>query len=152
MAGKAAKKQAKSNLKVLRLLYCYVVPIVCLALLRTLLSRNNRTPWTFVLVHMPLGASLWLLERSGRPRARGNGQFTASVDLDSGDGLVQYLFDIVYLSLFADCGRIVLDTNKFWHVLWVCPVYAVVKLWGLIRGFLGSRTVAQNGAVKKSER
>ena len=64
---------------------------------------------------------------------------------------------MVYLSLFADIGRILFNSAKFWYVFLVCPVYVVYKVYSLKRQYLGSSSSAaaagaDSAAPTKSKR
>lgn len=141
MAGKASKKQAQGNLDVLNKLYKVTVPVILLALIRTLLSKNNNTWFKFIVLHIPIIACIYVLDKSGRPSYEYDGKSKKIVkeglDLSQEGGLTSYMFDLIYLSLFGDIGRILFDTNKFWFVLViVVPIYVVYKLYGLKQQFM----------------
>lgn len=152
MAGKASKKQVQTNLTVLSNLYRVTIPVVTLSLLRMLFLSSNKKPIKFILLHLPMFAGLYVIEKSGRPKYKVDAMGKKTIaseglDLNSNDGnLVEYLFDLIYLSLFGDFGRILFDTYKFWYVLWVCPVYVGFKLYGLKQQFMGG------GNDKKSKK
>lgn len=142
MAGKASKKQAQSNLAVLKRLYTVAVPIITLAFLRLLFFNTNSgkisTWFRFVLSHVPLGGCVYVLDTSGRPRFDSKGKILKEgMDLLQPGGLTEYMFDLVYLSLFGDIGRIVFNTNKFWYVLIFIPIYAGWKLYNLKNQLMG---------------
>ncbi|QLQ79323.1 hypothetical protein HG537_0B06710 [Torulaspora globosa] len=139
MAGKATKKQAQANLAVLGRLYKVSVPIVVLAMVRQWLGGASLSQWLrFVVLHVPLAGCVYVLEKSGRPVFDVKGKIVKEgTDLAQTGGLVEYLFDLVYLSLFADMGRIVFNTGKFWYVLLLVPLYAGWKLYGLKNQFMG---------------
>ncbi|SCV99719.1 LAFE_0B01002g1_1 [Lachancea fermentati] len=134
MAGKSSKKQAQNNLGVLRRLYVAVVPLVALSLLRLVLRRGS---WlAFAVLHGPLAACVYTLEKSGRPRFDARGRVEREgMDLRQ-SGLTEWLFDVVYLSLFADAGHVVFGTLKFYYVLGAVPVYVAYKARALAQPVL----------------
>lgn len=155
MAGKASKKQVQTNIKILGNLYKASVPILLLSLARALYSRETGATYTgtmlkWMLINIPLLGCLYTVEVSGRPHvvvdANGSRKIVKEgLDLSQTDGLLQYLFDVIYLSLFANCGRILFNTNKLWYILWIVPCYAAYKLYGLKQQFFGG------GSSKKQE-
>lgn len=152
MAGKASKKQVQANLTVLKRLYTILVPIIGLAFLRLLFSNPNSgkfsTWFRFVLSHIPLAGCVYVLDTSGRPRFDSKGKIVKEgMDLSQPGGLTEYMFDLVYLSLFGDIGRIVFNTNKFWYVLVLIPIFAGWKLYNLKNQLMGSSS-SNEAAVK----
>ncbi|QLL31810.1 hypothetical protein HG536_0B06780 [Torulaspora globosa] len=145
MAGKATKKQAQANLAVLSRLYKVSVPIVVLAMMRQWLGGASLSQWLrFAFLHVPLAGCVYVLEKSGRPVFDAKGKIVKEgTDLAQTGGLVEYMFDLVYLSLFADVGRIVFNTGKFWYVLLLVPLYAGWKLYGLKKQFMGPARSAE---------
>lgn len=147
MAGKASKKQVQTNTRILGNLYKASVPILLLSLARALYSRGAGATYTgtmlkWMLINVPLLGCLYTVEVSGRPHvvvdANGSRKIVKEgLDLSQTDGLLQYLFDVIYLSLFANCGRILFNTNKLWYILWIVPCYAAYKLYGLKQQFFG---------------
>lgn len=152
MAGKATKKQVQSNLSVLNGLYKVTLPIVVLAFLRTIFLSSDKSWIKFIILHLPMIACIYVVDKSGRPHFDGNGKIVKEgIDLSQGGGLTEYLFDIIYLSLFGDIGRILLNTNKFWYVMLLCPVYIGYKLYGLKNQFMGNSGLSLSGRHKKPE-
>lgn len=88
---------------------------------------------------MPLAGCVYVLDTSGRPRFDSKGKIVKEgMDLSQPGGLTEYMFDLVYLSLFGDIGRIVFNTNKFWYVLTLIPIFAGWKLYNLKNQLMGS--------------
>lgn len=141
MAGKSSKKQAQVNKDSLKNLYKFSVPIMALSLLRTVYSRGSL--FKYVLLHLPMLFCTYALEKSGRPQYDVKGKLVKEgIDLQQPGGLTEYMFDLIYLSLFGDLGRVLLNTNKFWYVLLLCPVYIGYKLYGLKQQFMPSAATA----------
>ncbi|EDO18851.1 hypothetical protein Kpol_1023p20 [Vanderwaltozyma polyspora DSM 70294] len=157
MAGKATKKQAQSNNDILNNLYKISIPIVFLAYLRMFLSNYNNTWITLTLLHLPMFACIYILDKSGRPiyeiEESTNGQkskkklIRQGMDLSQEGGLTEYMFDIIYLSLFSDFGKILFNTNKVWYIsLTVIPIYVGYKLYGLKNQFFGNKNLNQGAS------
>lgn len=142
MAGKASKKQVQANLAALSRLYKVSLPIVLLAALRQWFSGSSFSQWLkFAVLHLPIAGCIYVLEKSGRPTFDAKGKIVKEgIDLDQSGGLIEYMHDLIYLSLFADLGRIVFNTGKFWYVLFLIPIYAGYKIYGLKNQFLGPKS------------
>lgn len=150
MAGKATKKQAAANTQALNQLYKVAGPVLVLALLRTLWSSNN-SYIKYVMFNLPMCISLYILEKTGRPQYDAKGRVVREgMDLGQAGGMTEYMFDIIYLSIVANIGRIVFDTNKFWYLMLLCPVYVGYKLYSLKQQFFPGDP-APNGAVTQQE-
>ncbi|MCO5558395.1 hypothetical protein L7F22_011976 [Adiantum nelumboides] len=48
----------------------------------------------------------------------------------SGEGLVSYLHDVLYITVFVQISSILSD--KLWLVYLVIPIFALYKLWQLV--------------------
>ncbi|KAG0653915.1 hypothetical protein C6P45_003592 [Maudiozyma exigua] len=160
MAGKASKKQVQTNIKILNDLYTLSLPIVVLSLLRAFYSKSNDSTYVgtsikWLLLNAPLLISIYVIELSGRPKVQRDPQtgskkiIKEGLDLSQSDGLLQYLFDLIYLSLFGNIGRILFNTNKFYYALFLCPVYLCFKLYGLKQQYFGSGTKKAAAPVKE---
>ncbi|CAR28386.1 hypothetical protein ZYGR_0S00130 [Zygosaccharomyces rouxii] len=134
MAGKSSKKQAQSNLLVLRNLYVATIPVVLLASTRQWISKRDIVNYIrFILLHLPLLGCIYVLDSSGRPKYDSkNKLIREGLDLSQSGGLTEYMFDVIYLSLFGDLGHILFNTKKFWYALILVPVYAIWKIYGLM--------------------
>lgn len=134
MAGKASKKQAQSNLTVLRNLYIATAPVVALAVLRQWFAHRGIGSWLwFTMLHLPLAGCTYILDKSGRPRYDASHKLLREgMDLSQSGGLTEYMFDVIYLSLFGDVGKILFNTAKFWYTLLLVPLYACWKIYGMM--------------------
>lgn len=138
MAGKATKKQAASNSNTLNTLHKVVGPVLVLAFLRTVLGSNN-TYIKFVMFNLPMCACLYILEKTGRPQYDSKGKVVREgMDLSQAGGMTEYMFDLIYLSIIANVGRIIFNTNKWWYLLLLCPIYVGYKLYSLKQQYFGS--------------
>lgn len=139
MAGKATKKQAAANAQTLNQLFRVSVPILLLALLRTVFS-SNKSYVKYVMFNLPMCVSLYVLEKTGRPHYDDKGRVVREgMDLSQAGGMTEYMFDLIYLSLIANVGRILFDTNKWWYLMLLCPVYVGYKLYALKQQFFPSQ-------------
>ncbi|KAF8977021.1 hypothetical protein BGZ46_007715 [Entomortierella lignicola] len=87
----------------------------------------------------------------GRPRYNPNGELASAGEDLSQEGLVQYAFDIIYVTWFVHV------TSAFWTKMWWCylsiPAYAGWKAWHLAikpmlaRGGLGGAGGAAGNAA-----
>lgn len=134
MAGKSSKKQAQSNLLVLKNLYFATIPIVLLASTRQWISNRDFVNWIrFLIFQLPLLGCIYVLDSSGRPKYDSKHNLVREgLDLSQSGGLTEYMFDIIYLSLFGNLGHILFNTKKFWYSLILIPIYAIWKVYGLI--------------------
>ncbi|KAM3161267.1 SRP-independent targeting protein 2 [Lachancea thermotolerans] len=141
MAGKASKKQAHTNAAVLKRLYTVAGAVLALAAVRLLLSGGS---WfKLIAFHAPAAACVYMLEKGGRPKFDADGRVVREgMDLNQ-EGLTEWMFDIVYLSLFADVGHAVFNTSKFWYVMLLVPVYLGYKIKGVAGPMLGGMRNAQ---------
>ncbi|CCK72649.1 Snd2p KNAG_0L00260 [Huiozyma naganishii CBS 8797] len=134
MAGNATKKQVKANRSVLNQLYYVTVPLTTLALYRSWPHYIR-----FFLYHVPFAVAVFVLDKFGRPKYDSAGQLTSEgVDLRQSGGVVEYLFDAVYLTWFGDLGKVLFNTGKFWLLWWGVPIYLGVKLFALKQKFMPS--------------
>ncbi|KAF9365128.1 hypothetical protein BGX34_011328 [Mortierella sp. NVP85] len=94
----------------------------------------------------------------GRPRYNREGELVDAGEDLTQEGLVQYAFDIIYVTWFVHV------TSAFWAKMWwfyLCiPIYATWKLWNLAikpmlsRGGMGAANDAASGSTEgaKSKR
>lgn len=134
MAGKAGKKQASSNTKIIQGLYKQVFLFLGMAIVRLLISykRTSFGQWIkLVILNVPMFIAIYIIVISGSPKYDGNRVVKQGIDLKDDSNLISYFFDLIYLSLFGNVGIIAFRTFKFWWCLLLCPIYAGYKLYGL---------------------
>ncbi|SCU90987.1 LANO_0D10440g1_1 [Lachancea nothofagi CBS 11611] len=142
MAGKSSKKQAHANVQVLKQLYTISGSVLGLLLLRLLFSSKKRWIW-IILFHAPAAGCVYMLEKNGRPTYDSAGHVVREgMDLNQ-KGLTEWMFDIVYLTLFADSGVVVFNTMKFWYIMLLVPVYLGYKIKGIAGPMLGGMNNAK---------
>lgn len=151
MAGKSSKKQAQSNLLILRNLYFAIIPLLLLASIRQWISQQHLVGWIrFSLLHLPIFGCVYVLDSSGRPRFDLQGKLVREgLDLSQPGGLTEYMFDVVYLSLFGDLGQILFNTKKLWYSLLFVPIYAIWKVYGLMPNLPSMRSSRDPNAQEK---
>lgn len=142
MASSSEKKQAARNLAILTSLHklsgiINFLAFICVYIIR----RPSSGKFRFILFSIPSIFCEWTIEKIGRPNY--------STDPDGykilvkpGDdlqqsGLTEYMFDIVYLTLFIDILMCLFGSMKVWWILLVVPGYAGWKLKGIATTVLG---------------
>ncbi|EJS42790.1 YLR065C [Saccharomyces arboricola H-6] len=134
MAGKAGKKQASSNTKIIQDLYKQVFLFLGMAMVRLLISYKATTigQWIkFMILNVPMFVAIYIIVISGKPKYDAKRVVKQGIDLSDDTNLISYFFDLIYLSLFGNIGVITFRTFKFWWCLLLCPIYAGYKLYGL---------------------
>lgn len=135
MAGKSDKKQAATNLGVLKNLYTYGSPIVVLAAVRGL-YYSQESVLKYIVLHVPLFLCMYILEKSGRPKYDKRGRITkVGIELNQSGSVTGAMMDIVYTSLFCDAIKAIFNTNALWWLLVVWPFYWLYKLYILKQSF-----------------
>ncbi|KAH3903014.1 related to Late endosome and vacuole interface protein 10 [Saccharomycodes ludwigii] len=139
MAGKADKKQAANNTKILKSLkLAYSIGFI-----PTLLARYNLIS-TFIFNILPI-LSLYVLVKQATPQYENNGRSNklihpGSLDLGTGDGLQEYMIDIIYLSILGNIGLLIFKSNKLWLLLMVIVSgYVGYKLFQLKQKYMPSK-------------
>lgn len=84
-----------------------------------------------------------MLEKSGRPQFGADGRIVREgMDLNQ-EGLTAWMFDVIYLSLFADVCHALFNSMKFWYIMLLVPVYLGYKIKGLAGPVLGGMRNSQ---------
>lgn len=155
MAGKAGKKQASSNAKIIQGLYKQVSLFLGMAIVRLFISRKVTIgQWIkLVALNVPMFVALYIIVLSGKPKYDGNRVVKQGIDLNDNTNLISYFFDLIYLSLFGNIGIIAFRTFRFWWCLLLCPIYAGYKLYGLKNMFMpgAQQTQADNRSKNANE-
>ncbi|ODV64094.1 Snd2p [Ascoidea rubescens DSM 1968] len=134
MAGAAAKKQAVSNNKILRDLHTSSLVVNLFSVfLMVVFNRPNLSKFKYYLMfNIPLISSEYMIEKYGRPKYKENGAIAREgIDLRQ-EGLTEYMFDVMYLTLFCDVMVGVVGSLKVFYLLVVVPVFMVYKVAGLV--------------------
>ncbi|KAG0224126.1 hypothetical protein BGX31_008187 [Mortierella sp. GBA43] len=98
------------------------------------------------------GLSIFLytqIDAIGRPRYNDKGELAGSIEDLTQEGLIQYAFDIIYVTWFVHV------TSAFWSKMWwfyiSIPVYAGWKAWQLaIKPMLGRNSASAAGDAAAS--
>lgn len=144
MAGKSSKKQAIGNTKILSQLYKYTAIILTLSIVRQFVSNKLTFTSCFknIITHLPLAISIYIIEKSARPKYDPSTNeliYPGAQDLSNLQGnLLEFLFDLIYLSWGSDIGIILFNTWKIWFFCFfiIVPCFVFYKLYALKKQFL----------------
>jgi hypothetical protein len=134
MAGQSAKKQAANNIKVLQQTHILTAAVYIITLFSRFYLHRPANNKAFYLTSVPLFISVAVLEKTGRPviDAATKKIINEGQDLVQ-PGLVEYLFDIVYLTLVLNVLSILFGSNWVWWIYLAVPVFAGYKAYGLLQ-------------------
>lgn len=142
MAGAAEKKQAQRNFETLSSVHklsgiVNTISLLCIFLLHRPLNGKKY----YFLFSIPAFICQYIVENIGRPTFKIN-EDGYKVLVKAGDdlqqaGLTEYMFDIIYLTLFIDILMCIFGSMKVWILLLIIPIYACWKLKGIISTVLG---------------
>lgn len=151
MAGQSAKKQVASNNKILKEIHRITwVSLGVSAVFNFAVGRpQNYKP--FIIFSIPALLSIYTLEKTGRPVVDNSGKIVRiGQDLQQ-EGLTEYFFDIIYLTVIFNLISIIFNTTKIWWLYLVVPAFACYKLYGLVnagRQLLGGGGASTSGATE----
>ncbi|EMD41118.1 hypothetical protein CERSUDRAFT_111692 [Gelatoporia subvermispora B] len=149
MANASAKRIAQQNADAIKNLRLGMIISAVLSLLpRILFRRGSLSPktfgfWIYVLSLVPSIFLSRYLERIGSPRRdpTTGTLISAGEDLNR-PGIIEWCFDVVYVTWACQIGSGVFGT-WFWWLYLVIPLYATYKLWfGVISPMLLGRSAA----------
>lgn len=132
MAGQSVKKQVTNNLKVLKETHIITAVIYISSLIARFYFKRPTNNKIFYLTSIPLFISLFIIEKTGRPLIINNKIIKEGQDL-SQPGLVEYLFDVIYLTLFLNLVSILFNSNFIFWVYLAVPGFAGYKLYTLLQ-------------------
>ncbi|GMM32167.1 Snd2 protein [Martiniozyma asiatica (nom. inval.)] len=143
MAGAADKKQAQRNRETLKSLHTFSGIVNVLVLLFFFILKRPTTGVIYWLIFStPAFIFEYIVESIGRPTYSINEKGYEILDRPGDDlqqeGLTEYMFDIIYLTLIIDILMCVLGTMKVWWLLFAIPAFAMYKLSWLWKRFLPS--------------
>jgi hypothetical protein len=152
MAGQSAKKQVASNNKILKEIHLVSgISFVVFAVCNFLLHRpSNWKP--FVIFSIPAALCLYTLEKTGRPLVDSTGKIIRTGQDLAQEGLTEYLFDIIYLTVLFNLLSLLFNTTKIWWLYLVIPGFAAYKLYGLVnagRQMFGGKTPTVEATASK---
>ncbi|CDK26069.1 unnamed protein product [Kuraishia capsulata CBS 1993] len=117
MAGAADKKQAVSNVKILKEIHLLTFSIQAISIVLVWYFHRPQSRWQSLVFSSPSWLCQYVLETTGRPKfATKDGRETlvsAGQDLKQ-SGLVEYMFDIIYMTLICHILMWVFGSNKVW--------------------------------------
>ncbi|GAA6062724.1 hypothetical protein JCM10212_005927 [Sporobolomyces blumeae] len=119
MAGANSKRIAAENAQVLQRIRLLLLISTVVYVAHLALFQSGRTTFRVFMFVMSETASLSIWQQLEGMAQRGQ-----SLD---GKGLVQYMFDIVYVT-WATHMTTALISAKFWYLYWIIPLYAGYKL------------------------
>lgn len=139
MASNRDKKIGAANEQTLKELHLIALAINVLAVLAIFFNRPS-AKLPYILFSIPAVFCQYTLEKSGRPKygkdELGNNRLLKSGDEIKGEGLFEYMFDVIYVTWILDFLMVVFGSNKVWWLYAAIPGYASYKLFGFIKPFL----------------
>jgi len=152
MANNAAKKRKFENEAILlRLWKILLIVNAIYILVRMVFFWSSFGTWHWI-GFVGTTAVYWFcyssLSSMAKPTFDEQGKLLDGGGNLSGGGLVEYYFDVIYVSAFVQLSSIL--TDWMWLSYLVIPIYAVYALWGLvIKPLLQARSAAAE--VNKEE-
>ncbi|GAA5938992.1 uncharacterized protein JCM15063_004388 [Sporobolomyces koalae] len=131
MAGANSKRIASANAQQLTILRLGTAVSSVIYLLHLLVFQSGRTKWRLFLFVSTLTSELSLWQQLEGMAQRGQSL--------EGKGLVQYMFDLVYITWFVHVTT-ALVSAKFWYLFWIVPGYGIYKILNLFFPTLFSST------------
>ncbi|CDR42339.1 CYFA0S09e01486g1_1 [Cyberlindnera fabianii] len=157
MAGQSAKKQVASNTKILKEIHLITWTTLVFFGLFTLYFNRPASSKPFIFFSLPSLASLFVLEKTGRPRVDDSGKIIRQGQDLSAEGLTEYLFDVIYYTIICQFLAFATGSNKMWWLYLAIPAFAGYKVYGLISAGkemfgMGKKPAAQNAAPEESQK
>lgn len=154
MASNRDKKIGAANEQTLRELHLIAFVINVLAVIAIFFNRpSSKLP--YVLLTIPAAFCQYTLEKSGRPKYGkdefGNNRMLKSGDEIKGEGLFEYMFDVIYVTWILDVLMVIFGSNKVWWLYAAIPGYASYKLFGFIKPFLPIGNKQSSGEHKEAD-
>lgn len=134
MAGQSAKKQVANNIAILQRTHIASGAVYALSLIARFLLKRPEGNKMFIFTAIPLLISQYVIEKTGRPvlDPRNNKIVSEGQDLAQ-EGLTEYLFDIIYVTLGLNVLSVLLGTNLVWWLYLAVPAFAGYKAYGLLQ-------------------
>ncbi|KAI9466792.1 hypothetical protein BJY52DRAFT_1234373 [Lactarius psammicola] len=156
MANASAKRIASQNEAAINnMLYgqllCNLVPTIIRILLRGQTLRDSKKAVLFYFLSLALSQFLYQhLKKLGTPRRDSTGNLVSPGDDLNQPGMTEWMFDILYISWFAQVGAAIFG-EWFWWIYLVIPIFVIYKLWGFISPMVFGRSSAQPEEEPKQE-
>lgn len=156
MAGQSLKKTASANEKRLMQLHTISLAINILVMLSLLGLKRPSSYMKYIFFSIPGWICEYFIEKSGRPKYSVDSISGQRKALRSGDdlhqsGLLEYMFDIIYITWFLDILMILFGSNKVWWLFSIVPLFAFYKISELVKGFRGSSDTKKSDAKTEPE-
>lgn len=158
MASNRDKKVATANTNTLKELHLISLAVNALVLLIIFIFRRPSSVLPFIVFSFPAIFCQYTLEKSGRPKygkdEYGNPKLITAGDEIKGQGLFEYMFDVIYVTWILDILLIVVGSNKIWWLYSVIPGYAGYTMFGFVKPFLllGGKKAKTEGAEEEKEK
>lgn len=132
MAGQSAKKQVASNTKILKEIHRVTGASFAVFAFFIFVVRRPGSWKPFVFFALPALLSLYILEKTGRPLVDAAGKVVRTGQDLQQEGLTEYFFDVIYLTVILNILSIVFNSTKVWWLYIVVPGFAAYKLYALV--------------------
>lgn len=140
MASSSIKKIASSNNQTLKQLHSIAGVIILISILVLYALRRPTNYKPFIIFQIPSVACQYVIEKSGRPKYQldpVNGYeklVKGGSDLNQ-QGLFEYMFDVIYVTLGLNILMLIFGSNKVWYLYVIIPGFAVYKVSDIIMPF-----------------
>jgi len=139
MANASAKKTASQNDSTIKFLQLGLLLVTLLSLLLRLVLRiHSLSPtklsfWLHLLSHIPSVVLSRYLIQIGTPKRDAAGSLISSGEDLSRTGVIEWCFDIVYITWASQIGSAAFGEWAWW-LFAIIPLYAGWKLWTMFIG------------------
>ncbi|KAH9978014.1 DUF788-domain-containing protein [Lactifluus volemus] len=164
MANASAKRIASQNEAAIKnMLYGHVLSNLLPLLIRILFQWQDFQPSkkaiTFYCLTLALSQFLYqYLKKTGTPKRDPTGNLVSPGDDLNHPGMTEWIFDILYISWFAQVGSAILG-EWFWWIYLAIPIFVIYKLWNTLSPMLFGRSSSvaegepmQEGLSKRQEK
>ncbi|CAI5758929.1 unnamed protein product [Candida verbasci] len=134
MSSASVKKIATANTNILNQLLLIQIIVNLLVLVIYIIFKRPTSIKPYIIFNIPNFLLNYNLETSGRPKYV-NKNLKVSTDLNQ-KGLIEYYFDVIYVTLFLNIIMVVFGSNKVWYLYLIIPGYIVYTLGGYVLPFL----------------
>lgn len=133
MAGQSVKKQAAQNKKSLTEIHRITWISYAIFFISNFYFNRPKSSKLFILTAFPVFGSLFIIEKTGRPKEDSKGVIIRpGADLHQ-EGLTEYLFDIIYFTVGINFLTVLFNSGKPWWFYWAVPIFAGYKLYSLFK-------------------
>ena len=138
MAAQGSKKLAESNKKVIKETLTLSAVIYAALLVCVVVLKRPSSPKPFILLQLPVAFFLYSIYMTGWPLYYPSKSNPKQMKLvRAGDDLkthwlMQYYFDIIYITWFLDILVIVFNNNRIFYIYGIIPAFVTYRL---IAGF-----------------